>query len=228
VNFVSWYDAVRFANWMNNGGVPAADTESGAYTLLGGTPIPTNAEQITRNPGATVFLPSNDEWHKAALYEPARGYWTYGTRSDVLPTEAHADASGDVSNPGANVANYNFSADWNGPNGNVTTVGSCGTASESYYGLDDATGNVSEWCEDRDPSQSDLLRMLRGGSWSDSPIFIFDGEVASATPSIELNTRGDFAWPRRCLSRRARSVCAPRRHCWSRARDGVDRPLGAR
>src|SRR5690606_22641777 len=32
VNYVSWYDAVRFANWMHNG-QGDGDTESGAYTL---------------------------------------------------------------------------------------------------------------------------------------------------------------------------------------------------
>jgi hypothetical protein len=90
------------------------------------TPIPSNGNQIFRNVGATVFLPSNDEWTKAALYDPGAGYWTYGTRSDALPTGATADANGNVSNAGPNVANYNFSADWNNQNGNVTTVGSCG------------------------------------------------------------------------------------------------------
>ena len=37
VNYVSWYDTIRFANWLDNGqGI--GDTETGAYTLLGGTP----------------------------------------------------------------------------------------------------------------------------------------------------------------------------------------------
>ena len=36
VNFVSWYDSIRFANWLNNG-QGSGDTETGAYTLLGGT-----------------------------------------------------------------------------------------------------------------------------------------------------------------------------------------------
>src|SRR6476659_1702580 len=119
VNYVNWYDSVRYANWVGNGGGAGADTESGAYTLLGGTPIPSNGNQIFRNVGATVFLPSNDEWTKAALYDPGAGYWTYGTRSDALPTGATADANGNVSNAGPNVANYNFSADWNDQNGNV-------------------------------------------------------------------------------------------------------------
>ena len=33
VNWVSWYDAIRFANWLNNG-QGNGDTESGSYTLL--------------------------------------------------------------------------------------------------------------------------------------------------------------------------------------------------
>ena len=33
VNYVSWYDAIRFANWLHNG-QGTGDTETGAYTLL--------------------------------------------------------------------------------------------------------------------------------------------------------------------------------------------------
>ena len=32
VNYVTWYDAARFANWLDNGQVAGA-TETGAYTL---------------------------------------------------------------------------------------------------------------------------------------------------------------------------------------------------
>jgi hypothetical protein len=47
VNYVSWYDAARFSNWLHNGqGV--GSTETGAYTLSGNTGI------ITKNVSATV------------------------------------------------------------------------------------------------------------------------------------------------------------------------------
>ena len=39
MNYVSYFDALRFANWMNNG-QESGDTESGAYTLLDGTGFP--------------------------------------------------------------------------------------------------------------------------------------------------------------------------------------------
>ena len=62
---VTWFDTLRFANWLNNG-QGNGDTETGSYTLLGGTPTPSNASTISRNPGAQWVLPSENEWYKAA------------------------------------------------------------------------------------------------------------------------------------------------------------------
>jgi formylglycine-generating enzyme required for sulfatase activity len=159
VNFVNVFDAMRFVNWLNNG-QGAGDTESGAYTLSGGAPWPTNARgnsTIHRNAGATWYLPSHDEWYKAAYYDPrstSQGgppgddhYWEYATQSDVAPILAAADSSGNISNPAANVANYNNGADWNGLDGNLTTVGSAGPLSTSFYGTFDQAGNVSEFTD---------------------------------------------------------------------------------
>lgn len=167
VNFVSWYDAIRFANWLNNG-QGAGDTETGAYTILGGTPTPSNAFSITRNSGATWFLTSENEWYKSAYYQPAAqggdtdGYWRYPTRSNTVPTLATANSTGDISNPGANIANYNNGADWNSLDGNLTTVGSAGTLSDSFYGTSDQGGNAYEWNE----SVVGSSRGLRGGAFA--------------------------------------------------------------
>lgn len=168
VNFVSWYDSLRFANWLNNGQGPG-DTETGAYALLGGTPVPSNGNSITRIPGATWFLTSENEWYKAAYHQPADqggdadNYWLYPTRNNGVPTSATANSVGDISNPGANVVNYGFNADWNGQNGNVTTVGSAGPLSESFYGTADQGGNVYEWNEAL--TGGTAFRVVRGGSW---------------------------------------------------------------
>ena len=165
VNNVSWYDSIRFANWLNNG-QGAGDTETGAYTLLGGTPTPSNGLSITRNLGATWFLTSENEWYKSAFYQPAAqggdadNYWLYPTASNSNPNIAKANAVGDISNPGANVANYGNGADWNAQDGNVTTVGSAGPLSESFYGTSDRCGNVWEWNEGLIDVR---FRVLRGG-----------------------------------------------------------------
>ncbi len=186
VNFVSWYDAIRFANWLHNG-QGSGDTETGAYTLEGGTPTPSNGLTITRNPGAIWFLTSEDEWYKAAYHQPAAqggdsdDYWFYPTASNSAPTIASANSTGDISNPGANVANYANGADWNSLDGNVTTVGSAGPLSESYYGTSDQGGNVWEWNE---ALISGSFRSLRGGSFS-----------SGSADSLQSSTRIEFFNP---------------------------------
>ncbi len=116
-------------------------------------PVP---EKYDRLPGATWVLPTENEWYKAAYYDPrteSEGgppgddhYWLYPTQSDVAPTIATANSVGDISNPGFNVANYDQGANWNGTtDGNLTTVGSAGPDSVTYYGTYDQAGNVGEW-----------------------------------------------------------------------------------
>src|SRR5262249_30692306 len=66
VNYVTFYSAVRFANWMNNGQPTGAQssgtTEGGAYAMADGL-------GVTRNVAASIFLPNEDEWYKAAYYD---------------------------------------------------------------------------------------------------------------------------------------------------------------
>jgi formylglycine-generating enzyme required for sulfatase activity len=100
--------------------------------------------------------------------------------SDTAPTVGSASASGAISNPGANVANYDLGADWNGQDGNVTTIGSA--TSMSFYGAFDMGGNVSEWHE------SEILPRFRGGGWRS---FAFDLR-SSSTRLTSPATENDF------------------------------------
>jgi formylglycine-generating enzyme len=191
VNHTTWYDAIRFINWLNNG-QGTGDTESGAYTLEGGTATPSNGPNITRNLGARWFMPNQDEWIKAAYYQPtdqggdADGYWAFPTRSNSAPTVASANSMGDIANPGANVANYNFGAQWNGVQGNVTTVGSAGPLSASYYGTFDQGGNVEEWNET--PFMSGASRGSRGGNYVSPPSSL--GYNSSGAPGAAFDDGG--------------------------------------
>ncbi len=154
--------ALRFVNWLHNG-KGDADTESGAYALITGR----------RNPDAKWFLPTRDEWFKAAYFDPTLndgngGFYRYATKSNELPTVATANEVGDVTNPGPNVVNYNNGALWNGEIGNVTTVGS--TGSPSFYGTYDQSGNVYEIVHNGSGIAA------RGGSWgSEDPLRISAG-----------------------------------------------------
>ncbi len=166
VNYVSFFNAMRFVNWLHNGQPTgtqdASTTEDGVYAISDGA-------SETRAAGAQFFIPTENEWYKAAYHQPSSqggdgdDYWLYPTATNSIPSVATANATGDVSNPGAIVANYELGADWNGQNGNVTTVGSAGPLSESFYGTSDQGGNVFEWNEG---VVSASFHALRGGSWN--------------------------------------------------------------
>lgn len=133
-NWVSWLDAVRFANWMNNG-QGNGSTETGAYTLQGGTAIPSNYKTITRSPSATIVLPSEDEWYKAAYYNPAtNSYYLHPTSSNSAPIGSAPTAVPNRANisPG-------------GPN-DLTDVGAY-SGTTSPIGALDMAGNVVQYNE---------------------------------------------------------------------------------
>lgn len=175
-NFVSFWDAARFANWLQNGQTSglqtSGTTEDGSY-FLGGVTNPLNVN-VFREPTASIFIASENEWYKAAYHDPrdaAQGgpsgddhYWSYPTASDIAPVVAQAAANGDISNPGPNVANYLRGADWGGQDGNVTSVGTAGGDSTSFWGTYDQGGNVWEW-NDTIPTPFTDYRGIRGGTW---------------------------------------------------------------
>jgi sulfatase modifying factor 1 len=184
VTYVSMLDAMRFANWVNNGqktgAAGVASTETGAYTMSMGGLAP-------RNAGATVFIPSENEWYKAAYYDPTPGagggdnYWRYATRSDSAP--------GNNIGAGANQANYRESpandfsvtqiATYDSTQNYLTDVGAY-SGSASYYGTFDQSGLVYNWTEE---IISGSYRELRGGAWADTA-----GNLQSKTRGYDIPT----------------------------------------
>ena len=180
VNYVSWFDAARVANWYQNG-QGSSSTETGAYTLSGATSG--NAPAV--NFGATFYIPTEDQWYKAAYYKGGStnaGYWDYATQSDSDPTAVTADSTG-IGSAGStgNFANYNNAADWNSQNGNVTTVGSNGGA--SAYGAFDMSGNLYEWNDLTGVAGSS--RVFRGGYWGGNAFRLSSSGRLSSGPSDE-------------------------------------------
>jgi len=176
VNFVTFYDALRFTNWLANG-QGSGDTESGSYTLLGGTPTPTNGALVVRNPGATIFLPNENEWYKAAYYDAlSTSYLDYPAGSNTATSCTGPTAV-------ANSAN----CDWplGGGPGDLTLVGSY-TGSPSPYGTYDQGGNVWEWTE----TSTGLIRVQRGGSFLSVPVNLAAATQSGGNPEDAFDATG--------------------------------------
>ena len=158
VVYVSFYDSLRFSNWLNNG-QGSGDTETGAYTLLGGTAIPSNGLTVTRNGGASIFLTSENEWYKAAYYDSvSASYFDYPTGTNT--------ATGCVT-PGSDTGNSANCWPATYPLGALTSVGAY-SLSDSSYGTYDQGGNVWEWNEQivsGSPAEPASYRGIRGGGW---------------------------------------------------------------
>ncbi|MCY2929684.1 MAG: SUMF1/EgtB/PvdO family nonheme iron enzyme [Planctomycetota bacterium] len=176
VNYVSWADAARFANWLQNGQPVgpqnASTTEAGTYALNGATTndqlmavaAPSAATRGTWASGTTAkwLLTSQDEWYKAAYYKGGStnaGYWNYPTKSNTAPSNVGWDGYADPGN------HANFCTDSGGYTiGSPyyrTNVGEFEN-SASAYGTFDQGGNVWEW---NDAKISTYYRGVRGGSF---------------------------------------------------------------
>lgn len=140
VIYVNFWDAARFANWLTNGRPTGAQdddtTETGMYAL-GGVTNPTN-NTVFRDAAAWeaggVAIASEDEWFKAAYFNPATGdYSLYATGSDLAPTAESPPG-------GANSANVD-----GGP-GVLTDAGAYLNAT-SHFGTHDQLGNTWDWVE---------------------------------------------------------------------------------
>ena len=195
VIFVTWFDAIRFANWLHNG-QGGGDTENGAYTIEPGTP---GFFSITRNPGARWWLPSENEWYKAAYHKNdgvTGNYWDYPTSTNAIPYSDQPPGS-DAPDP-SNTANFpkndNLANGYddgyavtgstiaNSAQNYLTDVGAY-TFSTSPYGTFDQGGNVAEWNEAL-VSVSLHYRGVRGGEW------LFGGDSHASSSGLGSSQSG--------------------------------------
>ncbi len=182
VVWIEFPDALRFCNWLHHG-QPAGDqdattTEDGAYTMDAGTVW---GNTIKKNPGARYWIPTDNEWYKAAYHQPidqggnASGYWTYPTRSDDPPFAEEP--------PGFDHNSANACC---GTDRKSTEVGAYVEAS-SYYGTFDQAGNVEEWTEEIVYVTN---RRLRGGSWTYNEFYSKKTDFEFDTPDYDADGIG--------------------------------------
>lgn len=167
-------------NWLNTstGHQAAYQINAGVTALTLWSPAQAwqaDGQNLYRNKDAYYFLPSEDEWYKAAFHKNdgvTANYWDYATGSNTIPT---AVAGG----TGAGTAVYNGGATL--APAAVNNVGGL-----SAYGTMGQDGNVFEWDEsasDGVNNSSSELRAIRGGGWNDPEDFLRSSIRAQFDPS---------------------------------------------
>jgi autotransporter-associated beta strand protein len=198
ISWVNWFDAARFANWLSNGcpvgPCDSTTTEDGVYSLGGVKDGGTISSRNSINPNTgfapAYFVPTENEWYKAAYFDPklnggTGGYWRYPTRSN--------DAPGNIAGSSPNQANYRFEDSIYSVTGRttraanqnyLTDVGAF-SGSPSAYGTFDQGGNVREWTTGAGiPSTS---AVMRGGN------FVFgESSLASSYREVITQNPGQF------------------------------------
>ena len=187
---VTWYEAAALVNWLNTikgaqraynltntGGFWSLAPWSSAEAFNPGTGLPLN---LYRHKNARYFLPSEDEWYKAAYHKNdgvTANYWDFATASNTIPT---AVATGTA----AGTAVFGTLGSAPAP---VDAVGGA-----SAYGTRGQNGNVYEWTEsdfdgindDGTEGNSFGLRTTRGGSLVDTDAFLRSSYRNSSVPAV--------------------------------------------
>ena len=186
ITYVSWFNAARFANWMSNGqpmgNQNGTTTENGAYNLNGSTNSGSAPEKNTINPNTgaapTFFIPTENEWYKAAFYDPTLngkvgGYYRFATRSNSVPGNVLPNSGFTSFEPPNNQSNYIYGSAYLycvTQNAAIDTsqyyLNPVGAFRQTFsaYGAFDMNGNV--WELNSRTGESSTNVGIRGGAWT--------------------------------------------------------------
>ncbi|MEQ8849570.1 SUMF1/EgtB/PvdO family nonheme iron enzyme [Botrimarina sp.] len=183
---LSWFEAARFVNWLNaeKGAAPAYKFDgAGEFQLWSPGDVGYDPQNPFRNSLSQYFIPSVDEWYKAAYYDPTLdAYWNYPTGSDDPPISVVS---------GTDLG----TAVWNQPTGLADITQSGGP---SPFGTIAQGGNVAEWQETTlfgDPTTllSPDSRGVRGGQaglvTNAFPLSVLGGDDRLASRSTQIGFR---------------------------------------
>ncbi|KAB2644828.1 MAG: SUMF1/EgtB/PvdO family nonheme iron enzyme [Verrucomicrobia bacterium] len=169
---MSWFQAAAFVNWLNDQrtpGLKAYDVAGNSMTLWASVDAwQAGGENLYRHKDAYYFLPSEDEWYKAAYHQNTgvnADYWDYATGSNSAPIQALTDGTL------AGSAVYNgVEAGFPADPADVNLAGGL-----SAYGTMGQNGNVFEWQESAFDGINNWEfdnRAIRGSSWLGGVVYL--------------------------------------------------------
>jgi len=180
---ISWNEAARFVNWLNTskGYHPAYNFEGAREAMINTDIVLWGENQYSgdnrfRHKDAHYFLPSVDEWYKAAYGSPDGTWSDFPTASNNPPVSVVG---------GTDAGSAVWGMNWPGSPADIYNAGGA-----SAYGTIGQGGNISEWNESAfdgtndDPSEP---REMRGGSWVNSFEYLDASNRQSYGPGLEAS-----------------------------------------
>ena len=169
---ISWYEAAKFVNFLNTSkGYQAAYFFDGSGNFQVWSSARSSGNNFFRHKDAYYFLPSVDEWYKAAYGGPNGVWYNFATGNNSEPPAVSGGTSGAV------YGNQSGPADVNNAGG-LSPFGTMGQG-----------GNAWEWVEsakDGINNTTDENRLFRGGSWGvTGSISLARGFSFDNAPTIE-------------------------------------------
>ncbi len=204
VGGLSWRTCAIYCNWLHNDkSLDRSAFLSGAYDVSTFYYEGTSSgfyDQLTHNPDARYWIPTQSEWLKAAHYDPNKantdgttgGYWNYGNSSDspFIYGPPGVLVNGQLATANAGWNSFQF------PEYSPGSIALGAYDVTSPWGLYDVAGGSSEWLERFVWSANEALptsRIFDGSARGSSSIGIADhvrGPAGSAFPSLASASMG--------------------------------------
>ena len=183
---INWFKAAAFTNWLNTStghqlAYQLNETMTALTMWASADAWQEGGENLYRHKDAHYFMPSENEWYKAAYHKNdgvTSNYWDYATNSNSIPT---AVGSGALSN----------TAVYHGLTTTPADVSNAGGL--SAYGTMEQCGNAWEWLESANDgvnNSSGEYRAFRGGFWNSTEPYLRSSSRNYNYPTVADGTVG--------------------------------------
>ncbi len=204
VGGLSWRNAAVYCNWLHNNQSTAREAFfNGAYDITTfGYAGPTGerfTDQREHNPGARFWIPTFNEWMKAAHYDPNRngpgqgGWWSYSNTTDQPMFGGPPGGTGFNQFGQTGPSQGNFAWTSSSLSEFQVLLGAYANQ-QSPWGLLDTAGGTTEWTEGVVGSPDVLYRISEGAAWGSGRSAAWSNSLAEFSADLPSYPFYDFGF----------------------------------